>query len=765
MGLPFGGQAQNVLRGKVFEEVTPDQYSPLPGAFVMWKGGEDGVESDGFGFFQLETRKQRDTLRVSMVGYETVEVLFNGQSFLEIPLSPGVLLESADVVFEEKSQSVSLLDPLNIQLLSRKELCKAACCNLSEAFETNASVDASFTDAVTGTRQIHMLGLAGKYTQLLVDNLPGPRGLNVVQGMGFIPGPWIENIYISKGVGTVASGYESLTGQINVAHRNAETAEPLFVNVFLGGSGRMEFNHVSRHRVSRRWDTVLMSHGEYGQRVNDRNGTDVDGDGRADGDGFLDAPLKKDVVIRNEWRFVGDRGWRGEFALMGVDMEREAGMFGASPLWKATTQIERIEAHAKVGYVLPGKEGRSWGSQWSATSHEHRHEFGNRTYHGVQNTFRGSILRMGFIGTESLKYSAGVSYLYDDYDEQGTWASPASALPGAVDPDTLRRTEHVPGAYLETTWNGNPRSSVVAGLRVDRHNLWGTVVTPRIHARWSVTEQTSLKLVGGTGFRTPNVLMEELGVWASNRAWVIEDSLRPEQGWNVGLNVTSKFKLLYRDADLAIDGYWTEFQNRAVVDLDVDAHEVRISNLNSRESRSLTTQAELGWSLHRRWDMRLAYRFVHATTERTNAAEQGTLMDPYVPRHRAFTQWSYSSKPDADGRLWNADFTVQWVGPQRIPRPDADFDDRLPSEFEADFVVVNGQLSRVFAPGVDVYFGVENILNYKQQSPIVGWELAGQDAQAFAQNMDASLVYGPVFGRMIYLGGRWTLGKAENDRK
>ena len=198
--------------------------------------------------------------------------------------------------------------------------------------------------------------------------------------------------------------------------------------------------------------------------------------------------------------------------------------------------------------------------------------------------------------------------------------------------------------------------------------------------------------------------MEELGVWASNRAWIIEDSLRPEQGWNVGVNVTSKFKLLYRDADLAIDGYWTEFQNRAVVDLDANAHEVRISNLNSRESRSLTAQAELGWSVHRRWDMRLAYRFVHATTERTNAAEQGTLMDPYVPRHRAFTQWSYSSKPDADGRLWNADFTVQWVGPQRIPRPDANFDDRLPSEFEPDFVVVNGQLSRVFAPGVDLYF-------------------------------------------------------------
>ena len=756
LGLPLGGQAQNVLRGKVFEEVTPDQYSPLPGAFVMWKGGAEGVESDGFGFFQLETRQQRDTLRVSMVGYETVEVLFNGQSFLEIPLSPGVLLESADVVFEEKSQSVSLLDPLNIQQLSRKELCKAACCNLSEAFETNASVDASFTDAVTGTRQIHMLGLAGKYTQLLVDNLPGPRGLNVVQGMSFIPGPWIENIYISKGVGTVMSGYESLTGQINVGHRNPDTSEPFFLNLFYGSGGRSEFNHVSKHKMGRRWDMVVMSHGEFRQKENDRNQ-----------DLFLDMPLQEDFVVRNEWRFVGDRGLRAEFALSGVDMNRDGGIAGeggiAASQWAASTEIQRAQVNAKVGYVLPGTAGRSWGSQWTASTHRHWHGFGNRHYKGEQNTFRANILRVGFLGSENRQYSAGVSYLYDDFLESGTWnASPTETN---ADDTTWIRTEHVPGVFLETTWTGNPRASVVAGLRVDQHNIWGTIVTPRLHARWSATEQTSLKLVAGTGFRTPNVLMEELGVWASNRTWKVNESLKPEQGWNAGLNVTSKFKLLFRDADFSVGGYWTEFQNRAVVDLDADAHAVEIYNLGDRTSRSLTGQAELGWSVHRRWDTRLAYRYVHATTGRKGAEEAGTVRDPYIPKHRAFTQWSYHSKSNTNGGQWNADFTVQWVGPQRIPRPDVQFDDRPASELEDDFVAINGQVSRVFAPGIDLYLGVENILNFKQRNPIVGWDLAYDDGQAFQENMDASLVYAPIFGRMFYVGGRLTLGQADNTTK
>ena len=766
--LSLEASAQKTLRGKVFAPedqsghnhapgayVGKETFDPLPGATVMWKGSGVGEVTDAFGFFQLDVRSNPDTLRVSMVGYQTVDVYFSGEDYLDIPLEPGVLLQSADVVFEERSQSVSLLNPLNIQQLSRKELCKAACCNLSEAFETNASVDASFTDAVTGTRQIHMLGLAGKYTQLLVDNLLGPRGLNVVQGMGFIPGPWIESIFISKGVGTVAAGYESFTGQINVAHRNAETAEPFHLNLFYGGSGRMEFNHVSKHKVGRRWDTVLMTHGEYGQRENDRNQ-----------DGFLDTPLRQDAVVRNEWRFIGDRGLRANISVMGVDMEREGGMVPgdivATP-WVAITEIQRAEVNAKVGYVLPGQEGRSWGSQWTASTHRHWHGFGNRSYDGTQNTFRAKVLRSGFLGSEDREFSAGVSYLYDDFLEVGTWGAAPSDL--TANPEVWARTEHVPGAFLETTWTGNPRGMVVAGLRVDQHNLWGTIVTPRLHARWSATEQTSLKMVAGTGLRTPNVLMEELGVWASNRRWIVDGPLEPERGWNAGFNVTSKFKLLYRDADFALDGYWTEFQNRAVVDLDADAHAVRIYNLGDRESRSLTAQAELGWSVHRRVDMRLAYRYVHATTERDGAAAAGTTIDPYVPQHRAFTQWSYSSKPNGRGASWMGDLTVQWVGPQRIPRPDAEFDDRPASEFEDDFVVVNGQISRTFAPGIDLYLGVENILNYRQQNPIVAAQLAYEDGQMFQENMDASLVYGPIFGRMVYIGGRLTLGQADNAGK
>ena len=573
--------------------------------------------------------------------------------------------------------------------------------------------------------------------------------MNVVQGMGFIPGPWIESIYISKGVGTVASGYESFTGQINVAHRNAETAEPFHLNLFYGMGGRTEFNHVSRHEVSRRWTTVVMTHGEFRQQENDRNH-----------DRFLDMPLQKDFVVRNEWRFIGDRGMRANIALVrrghGAGRRHVWGLGPRAGPWTRTSNVPRSKP--RWGMCFRARKGGRGAASGRCRRTDTSTTFGVRNYDGVQNTFRGKILRSGFMGSPDWAFSAGVSYLYDDFDESGTWTAPAVPV-DLPTYDSLARTESVPGAFLETTWSGNPRATVVSGLRVDQHNLWGTVVTPRLHARWSATENTSFKLVAGTGFRTPNVLMEELGVWASNRVWHIAD-LEPERGWNAGLNLTSKFKLGYRDADFALDGYWTEFQNRAVVDLDQDPHAVHIYNLDDRESRSLTAQAELGWSVHRRVDMRLAYRFVHATTQRLGAETAGTLLDPYVPKHRAFTQWSYASKANDQGGQWMGDLTVQWVGPQRIPRPNEVFDGRNAATLEDDFVVVNGQVSRTFKPGTDLYLGVENIFNYRQANPIVASHLASDYAsQDFENNMDASLVYGPIFGRMVYVGARVTLGE------
>ena len=760
-------------------------YDILPGATVVWKGTTVGTMTDQFGFFKLPALNLGDTLQVSMIGYETVGLVYTGWDYLDIPLEPGIFLNEAQVEARRSTTSISLLDPLNIQQLNRKELAKAACCNLSEAFETNASVDASFTDAVTGTRQIRMLGLDGKYTQLLVDNLPGPRGLNVVQGLSFIPGPWIDNISISKGTGSVINGYESITGQINVAMRNPENAEPLHINLYVSGDGRLEWNHVSRHQVNRRWSTALLSHAELGTAINDRNN-----------DTFLDTPLKRDLVFRNEWKFRGDRGIRGEYAFSSVMMNRLAGQASAfsdsdSPFellqpsledtdssspWTAATKISRLEASAKTGFVFPEKSWQSIGTQFFASTHTQEHKFGNRSYEGTEAYFRGNVLFSGIINNSDHKFTTGVSFVYDDFNEIGTWGAEFDEWDS--ENDTISRTEIVPGAFFEYTWTAGERLVVVAGLRGDHHNLYGNFASPRLHVRYSLAEETSIKLVAGRGFRTANVFMEQLGSWASNRRWDIQEDLAPEVATNLGLNLVSKFRLNSRDATLSLDGYFTNFDNRIIVDLYNSPHEVSIYNLNNvggyqSRSSSTTVQIEFDWSFHRRLDVRAAYRWVDAVTGYASGdydAGYGFEMqqDPYVSKHRAFTQWSYASKASKEGKQTRIDATIQWVGPQALPVPggmtmgmDPDnpmnpmepMENMHPSVSPA-FTQVNLQFTQVLPGNLELYIGVENLTNIKQMSPIAGVN----DGVLDLENFDASLVYGPILGRMSYAGLRWTLG-------
>ncbi len=759
------------LRGKVLTQETanPDVnsepvYISLPGAYVRWAHDASSTTvTDGFGFFKISKASVGDTLMASMLGYETVGWVFNGESYVDIPLESGISLDAAEVIEQRSAVELSLLSPLDVQSLNRKELVKAACCNLSEAFETNASVDASFTDAVTGTRQIRMLGLDGKYSQIQVDNLPGPRGLSTVKGLTFIPGDWVNEIHISKGAGTATQGYESITGQINVALKSPETADPLHVNLYVNGAGRLEYNQVSRHDVSRRWSTAVLLHALVNEQINDRNA-----------DGFLDTPMQRNYIARNEWKFKGDRGVRGEYAITALQTEAAAGKTGAFSTesgwtdlmglinqstddWSAITQVDRLELTAKTGFVFPDAEWRNIGTQFSFYDHQHAQRFGASTYEGHERFFRGNVLYAGIIGNTNHSFTSGVSFLYNSFDEDAQFQINDS-LSLAYSPE---RVERVPGAFVEYTWKGNERLSVIAGLRYDHHNMFDPFISPRLHARWSLTENISWKVAAGRGYRTQNPFMEQLGTWASQRNWYwgYDSRVLPEIATNVGTNLTSKFRLNYREATLTLDAYSTRFQNKLVVDLDQATDAIHLYNL-SGQSFANTAQAEFNWDIHRRFDLRLAYRWVNAHTDRI---EGSPTEDPFVSKHRGFSQLSYASKLDEKEGQWRTDVTSQWIGAQRLPLTLSNPEAFQREQTAPDFFQLNAQVTRQFTPEFSIYVGVENALNYKQDRPIIGADYGDNPVaqEDFNQFFDASLVYGPIFGRMIYGGLRWGILSAK----
>jgi outer membrane receptor for ferrienterochelin and colicin len=726
-------EVQGIVSGKLPE----NKSETLVGASVFWTGTQSGTTTDANGRYKLQVPQGAVSLVFSYIGYAPDTVEYTGQNLINVLLKP-IQIGEAEVVAERASTELSLMNPLNTQKITEKELGKAACCNLSESFETNASVDASFTDAVTGTAQIRMLGLDGKYTQMMADVVPQIRGLSVIYGLSAIPGPWIESIQIGKGVGSVSNGYESITGQINVSMKNPHNAEKLYINAYGNQGGRMELNASYLIPVNPAWSTIVQAHSEINNIEQDMNH-----------DGFMDNPLKRDAIFRNSWTYRSKvSGWEGEYQITGTLVENASGemsdrhedMNHEFDPWKMKLTDQNLNAYAKTGYLFEGTTWKSIGTQFSGTYQDLNANYGLRQYQGLQESLRANLLYASKIGeTTDHTFMTGLSFQSDVFTE-------------SLDSLSFERAEYVPGAFFEYTWKHDEVFTLIAGVRVDEHNLFGTFFSPRLHARYSLTENTSLKLALGKGYRTSNVLMEHVGILASNRVIEVNGvrsgfmpNLQPEEAWNAGLNLTKKFNLNYREASFTVDLYRTEFMNQAVLDLETPGI-ASFYNLNG-SSWSNSAQLEFNWTPVRRVEMRLSYRWLEVRTDFAS----GLLDKPMVSRHRAFSNFAWESKENAKKGKWKFDITPQWIGSSRIPDTSANPEAyRLKSRSD-DYVLLHSQITRVFNPNFEVYLGAENLTNFMQQNPIIG------SADPRGEYFDASLVWGPVFGRMVYAGLRFKI--------
>ncbi len=748
----FQGQSQT-LRGKVSGETADGKSETIIGATVVWKDTRMGTATDANGQFSIGVPPNAAYIIIAYVGYLTDTIAYSGQEFLEVKLRNNAQTSTVNVEGRSNGTYMSTLNPMLFQTIDEKELCKAACCNLSESFETNASIDATFADAVTGARQIRMLGLEGRYTQMMFDNVPAVRGLASTYGLTFVPGPWIKNIYIAKGVGSVTAGFESMTGQINVAMKNPDNAEKLHVNAYLGNSGRTELNLVMRPKElfwpkskERNLSTVLLAHGALSQLRSDMNG-----------DGFLDNPLFSNIILRNEWHLQTKTGIGGQYAFTYIKMNNVSGTMDYDPLdeikaqlWGVNIKTDRYEFAGKTGYVFKEKPWKSFGLQTSISWHNQQGNYGYRNYLGQQLSGRVNFLYASRIKSDAHKFTTGISYQYDDYNERIFFENIPPVQLSSMD---LSRMESVPGVFGEYTMNTSPKFSVIAGARADYHNVYGMLLTPRFHARYSFTDNSSVKLIAGKGYRTASLLMDNVGILASNRDILIQGNydkgihgLKMEEAWNTGLIYTHKFKINYREATLSLDAYRTQFVNQVVVDMETP-QQVSFYNLHGK-SYSNSAQAELHYTPFRRFDVRLAYRWLEVRQQYNS----GMLDKPMVNRHRAFTNLAYETKANDRGAQWRFDATVQWISKKRLPLT-SEHAMHMQDEtaYSDDYFQVNAQVTYVFKKNTEIYLGGENLNNFMVHDVIVSAE--NPTSEAF----DGSLLWGPVFGRMVYLGFRWII--------
>jgi hypothetical protein len=722
------------INGKIVEVSPKKDTAVVPGVAIVWLKTSIATVTDNDGNFHLSTSPISNKLIISAIGYKSDTISVTDTSkFLLLVLRSGVNLNEIEIIYYSNGTEFSYLNPIKTEILNERSLMKAACCNLSESFETNPSIDVNFSDAVSGTKQIQMLGLSGQYAQITKENMPYLRGLAGNYGLTFIPGTWIQSIQLSKGAGSVVNGYESFTGQINTELQNPENSAKLNFNTYVNENGRNEYNLNLAHRLNEKLSVGLLNHVSYNPIVQDFNK-----------DGFADIPIGKQYNFINKYAYSTNKGFEAQFGGSYLKDSRKGGQFSellnnpndSITLYKIGIENEKWELYSKTGFVFREKPGTSMGLQLSYLDHNQSNFYGNNIYKGYQKTFYANYIFQGIIKTSNNVYKIGASYLNDDVAEEFSLLN-------------YNRIEQVSGAFIEFAHNNNNKFNLVAGVRADYHNYYGLFFTPRLHLRYAFSDNSIFRLSGGKALRTANIFSDNSYLMASSRIWLIESTdktkpygLNPETGWNYGLNYTQKFKINYREAYITLDIYRTDFINQVVTDIDNNAQQVFIYNLNG-PSYSNTLQFEFNLEPRKRLFIKTAYRFVDT---RVNY-KQGLLQKAMVSKNRAFINFAYETK----NNHWQFDFTTQYNGEKRLPLTKANPVEFQRENYSPEFFNLLGQITyqtKLKKSDFNIYLGVENLLNYKQTNPIVSSDLP------FNKYFDASMVWGPIYGRMLYLGLR-----------
>ena len=706
------------IKGRVVEQLQDGSELGIPGANVYWEGTTIGVASDEKGYYLISSPKiYPSTIMVSFVGYQKHSLIIKEWGNYPILLSPSVELEEVMVKGKVNTTKYSTINSINMQTLSTGELEKAACCNLSESFSTNATVDVTFTDAVSGAKKIQMLGLDGVYTQITQENMPLIRGISSAYGLSYVPGTWIESIQIIKGAGSVINGFESFAGQINLEYYKPETASKLFWNAYTNSEGKIE-NNLLLAKKQGYWKSNLFTHISYFDKEVDNNE-----------DNFLDIPKVKQVNVLNRWTYSANKNYYIEFTARGLVEDRIGGTLenSAKP-YEVNIHNGLLEVTTKTGAILPNSPGKSMGLQTSFRKHNQTAIFGKNKYEGLQESAYFNLIRQTYIVNTDHKLKYGISNYADRYTESfsGNIQNPFK--------DKVR-VDLMSGLFSEYSYTWGESFNLTTGIRADYYNNTERFnYLPRLNMKYNPTENTAIRFSAGKAFRIANVFVENASFLASNRE-VIVGELSPEIAWNYGMNITHNFKLFGRDGTLNADAYKTEFENQIVVDIE-NQNELSFYNLEGI-SFATSMQLDLAYELYDRFDVKMAYKInnVHTTfygVEKTA---------PLTPKYRALLNMAYATNFDR----WVFDVTANYIAESRIP------DHQLIEKFYSEsFYLYNAQVTKKFRK-FDVYLGGENLLGYVQKNPILSAGNPNSDV------FDASLIYAPINGRMIYAGLRFKI--------
>lgn len=757
------------LRAQISGVVLDDHGEPLIGANIFWAETTVGVATNFNGEFTIMPVKGTNRLVASFVGCHNDTITVLNRQPLTIVLIDETVLDEVTITERKMGVIKSRTSAFDTQTIGTEELCRAACCNLSEAFETNASVDVAYSDAATGAKQIRLLGLSGTYVQLIQENTPAVRGLAQNFGLEYIPGPWMSSIQVSKGTSSVINGYEATSGQINVELLKPQTQNPLSVNLMFNSELMAEANIMGGWKIPLKDDeeeehehhheegehchhqslyTGLMAH--YGQ-----NFMPMD----ENHDSFVDMPLTQNANLANRWFFK-----HGEYTFQafvrGLYDRRRGGQMAdsiAKP-YHINLNTWRVEGFMKNGYVFNPESGSSVAVIAAVSYHDLNNQYGIRTWKANQlNAYLNAICQLNFEGGGLMdndhRLSTGLSLNYDKYNEVVNMLET-----GLMD---LGRQELTPGIFAEYSYKYAESLSLVAGIRADYSTRYGFFVTPRMNIRYTPFEWWTMRASAGMGYRSPNTISDNAFILPSSRVLHVTADIQQERAVNTGLSTTFYIPMGSKQLQLSAEYYYTHFINSLIVDMDRDKYSVYIynqSDIPGAKSFAHSAQIEASIEVLRGWTWTAAFRWTDIEQTTFNAATNRYELRPkaLTNRYKGVITTSYQTPL----KKWQFDVTAQFNGVSRMPDGFVAFGDLAggygsPKELTW-YPQLMAQITKYFRY-CSLYLGAENMTNFRQHAPIV------DSFQPYNPDFDASMVCGPTTGWKVYLGFRYDLERKDEE--
>jgi len=721
--------------------ILGDNSEALIGSSIYWINTQIGTTTDENGFFSLSKEGIKDKrLIATYIGYQSDTIKISNQRLLIVNLISNNSLKEIELSENRVDIYIDPLKPIKTETITRKELEKAACCDLAGCFETQASVETKTTNVLTNTKELSMLGLSGVYNQILVDGLPNVVALGFVHGVSSIPGTLIDNIHISQGLASTQQGFESITGQISIDLKKPSLTEKLFTNIYYNSFSDKQANIDYSFKLGN-WNSIIGLHSTQPANKIDRNN-----------DNFLDLPLTTKYSLYNKWiyglenntnfysstsiRFLTENKVGGE-----LDFDENIHL-GGNEFYGQVVDYNQFEINTKNSYQLNDKNVIL--AQAFFTLQDQNAIYGTTEYVVDQTQFYLSLDNQFTWNTHTLK--SGVSLRKLDLNEEVILKD--NLISGLTYERTYggeyNKDEFIPGIYLENNFNWRSNAvQLITGLRVDHHNEFGIFITPRSLFKYNFTENTTARVCLGSGWRTVNLFSEYIQILSSNREIQIEENLNPEKAINFGANFLHSISRENLDIQIIIDLYKTSFSNQIWPEYFVNSNYIYVNNFEGK-SISNSFQTDLTFDLYKKFKLKLAYNYLDVFRMEHGHKHQF----PFYSKHHALTTFSYQPA-DKD---WHFDTRLHWFGKKKILNTSGYIDphDAHTNPKSDPYTTISGQITKEFND-FEIYFGCENILNFRQENPIINPE------NPFSYDFDIANTWGPTKGREFYIGFRYKI--------